>query len=1094
MGMLGIVAPAIAGLSRYSDDSAAFYQAATLFIAGRDFDALAVLDRLDTSEAKALARLVRKDTIDVLAQLPYRRGGPQVLIEGIPADCKFRVANHTVGEEDLPSPPDASVFEWYRNSRVPDFYICHMLEWHMPPADIHEAPFPVFAQTADTDIHIQLLRRWLPSFDRLFVTDTTEHAMVAGLVPGRTVASSPSPFGWTELSGDPDPSSRDRPIDVFMSGIMLRPYFPDKARFLIKLLREKDLNVFIIDGAVDRRRYLEVMSHSKTTLCYTRNQQALVTRGIDALGVGCVPVTARDNVLKLSVPEDCGFEYDPDFSDIVPAVRAAIEAFDRTDPVQRAARARAAFAPATVTSRYLRTLTVHAALATTQTRDRVYEPLRDTRRNAQFINWPLPDNEIARRVFEHNVEQFRTRLKNKWSSETANNLAREYIVQCAEILRRGEPKRYGPRLRHALRILDLAIARDPNCLVLWLNYVRAARLLGDHRLKERAKARLADLLARDEAAWTVSVHDDIMPPDYSDHLLDQYSYFAILTRVPVGLEASEARQEKELKRIILASLHWLAGWVFGDESRFADAYRLNPDYGPIAFGFVLSALRKGAPISKDVVRAIRSVLHESHLYAQLAAIVIGNTDRLAPHLSREEIETCRHLWETYPSRILPIEKSNFSLGIGPLLEFGGNTPRPTRLLPRIGTMRVGMLVCEFQPDKPAREADLRAIENGPYSAFTRAAGLVHAGLELHPGSWRIVVGNTPALDFHYLLARAIQLTRGSTVAVIFDAAEFVSRFQARLLAAEALPRPVVMVNMKSGSPHPMIVGVVGSRAALRALKMANRPAGLEGWHDPYDLVRSLHAAGMSCDVWGPTEQLSTGISFPHVADILPKNRRYFAEVLTSQPSPWMRRLPQPHSPRNLIQLFANARRCAPARIGAPLSILKRWLRRTRPEALFDEDWYALQYSDAVRSGLPLFRHYMQHGADEGRDPHPLFDAAYYLEQCADAGIRCTNPLVHFVERGARRGLNPNPFFDTTWYFESNPHLADSGWNPLDHYLRRGESRLRNPGPDFDIRWYLSQQPNAGANGKSPLTHYLTVGAAAGYSPRPDDAGSRASAL
>lgn len=1094
LGMLGIVAPALAGLSRYTDDRSAFFHAATLFIAGRDRDALAILERLAAPEARALATLVAKDTIKVLAQLPYRRGGPQVLIEGLPGDPKFRVANHTPAPEDLPSPPDASVFDWYREDDLPDFYLCHMLEWHMPPADIHEAPFPVFAQTADTDIHIQLLRRWLPSFDAMFVTDTTEHAMVSRLLPGRTVAAAPSPFGWTELSGDPDPSSKNRPIDVFMSGIMLRPYFPDKVRLLVKLLREQDLNVFIIDGAVDRRRYLEVMAHSKATLCYTRNQQALVTRGIDALGVGCVPVIARDNVLKLSLPDDCDFEYSPDFSDVVPAVRGAIKAFDRSDPGPRAARARDAFAPGTITSRHLRALTVHAALTSAGPRQRVYEPMRDTRRNAQFINWPLPDDAYARGVFDHNARVFRNRLKRAWSSEAANNLAREYLVQCAEAARRGEPNGTGPRLRFALRLLDIAIAKEPRRLVLWLNYIRAARLLGDDRLKARASARLAELLTKDEADWTVSIHDDVMPPDYSDHLIDQYAYFAHLARIPVGRDTSDAEIEDQLKRIILASLHWLAGWSFADERRFAEAYRLNPGYGPIAFDFVISALRSRAPISDDVVRAIRHLLETSHNYAQLAAMVISHEERLTGFLTREEIERCRHLWRTYPGKVLPIEASNFSRGIGPFLSYGGVAPRPTRRLDKIGSMHVGVVVCEFDGDRPAQETDLQAIASHPYAGLTRAAGFIHPGLRLDPQPWRIVVGNTLAIDYLDLLLHAIRQTRGSVAAVLYDTGEFHRHFQARLLALDKLSRPIVMIGADPGSQETRIVGVIGSRSDLRVLQGARIPAGSKGWHDPYQLVRSLRDGGVSYDVWDRAGTRPGPLSIPGIEELLPKNRQYFAEVMARPFHRHSTGLPMRQTARQIFRTLAAATPFAADVIRIGAQAVKRWWRRPPPGALFDAAWYAGQVADIGLNRPLAFKHYMRHGAVEGLEPHPLFDSTYYLEQCADAGIRCGNPLTHFIRHGARLRLNPNPFFDVGWYLNRHPRVADAGENPLYHYLRVGANMGWDPSPEFDSRWYLSEHPEAAAEGGSPLEHYMAVGAAAGYPPRPGPTETRKSPI
>ena len=41
--------------------------------------------------------------------------------------------------------------------------------------------------------------------------------------------------------------------------------------------------------------------------------------------------------------------------------------------------------------------------------------------------------------------------------------------------------------------------------------------------------------------------------------------------------------------------------------------------------------------------------------------------------------------------------------------------------------------------------------------------------------------------------------------------------------------------------------------------------------------------------------------------------------------------------------------------------------------LFDRDWYLAMNPDVAVAGADPWRHYLRHGAAEGRDPNPLFD-------------------------------------------------------------------------------------------------------------------------
>ncbi|TWB24553.1 GT2 family glycosyltransferase [Nitrospirillum amazonense] len=79
---------------------------------------------------------------------------------------------------------------------------------------------------------------------------------------------------------------------------------------------------------------------------------------------------------------------------------------------------------------------------------------------------------------------------------------------------------------------------------------------------------------------------------------------------------------------------------------------------------------------------------------------------------------------------------------------------------------------------------------------------------------------------------------------------------------------------------------------------------------------------------------------------------------------------------------------------------------------------------------------------------PLFDKAWYLSAYADVAAADLDPLRHYLEHGAQEGRLPGLSFDGRRYYAANPDVAAAGINPLVHYLRHGiaEGRLLAPLP------------------------------------------------
>ncbi|MGA0595805.1 glycosyltransferase [Enterovirga sp. CN4-39] len=164
---------------------------------------------------------------------------------------------------------------------------------------------------------------------------------------------------------------------------------------------------------------------------------------------------------------------------------------------------------------------------------------------------------------------------------------------------------------------------------------------------------------------------------------------------------------------------------------------------------------------------------------------------------------------------------------------------------------------------------------------------------------------------------------------------------------------------------------------------------------------------------------------------------------------------------------------------------------------FDPDWYLATYPDVRASGVDPYRHYLRHGAVEGRDPSPAFSTSYYLERYEDVRRSGVNPLVHFWKHGEAEGRRPLPAIlpdatggdhphltvDRDWYLSRNHDVREAGIDPVAHYFCNGEREGRAPNPYFDPKFYLDLYGDVRASGMGALEHYARFGLAQGRLPK-----------
>lgn len=75
---------------------------------------------------------------------------------------------------------------------------------------------------------------------------------------------------------------------------------------------------------------------------------------------------------------------------------------------------------------------------------------------------------------------------------------------------------------------------------------------------------------------------------------------------------------------------------------------------------------------------------------------------------------------------------------------------------------------------------------------------------------------------------------------------------------------------------------------------------------------------------------------------------------------------------------------------------------------------------------------------------PLFDPNFYLSQYKDVADKEVSPYMHYLEYGANEGRNPSSEFNTSFYLQKYPDVKASGMNPLIHYVMYGKAEGRDP--------------------------------------------------
>ncbi len=600
LGLIGHPADAAGALARFTHPDAMFFSGVASWIAGDDDRARHVLGRCENAHARRLLNLIVKHPITVLAQLPWNRRGPWDILTHL-KDPAFRLLNVSFHPDDIHNQLYADVRTLIPAGVQPDFYAAEMLEWHLIPPNIRTLGCPVLGHSSDFDLHIQTVAPWLELFDELVVLDHVEWRGLSGAV-AVPVSVFPKVFGVP--SDFPDLPEGHRDIDVFLSGTVMHPYHDDKEAIVLDVLDVPDARTLMVQGFEEPPVYYKHLSKSKLCCTFIRHAGALPTRGLEALGLGCVVAVQEESVLRLFVDDREGVvSYGPGkrLSSVIQ------EVLQRSDEFLAQARRgaefiRREFALERVASQYFRFLTFLAARPRRPREDPPPERMLQKRPVVQK-GW-LPSSDFGKGLLmdwaARSAARIEERLEADHSVGLLNDLARE------RLLAHYHDDVGAGWLRDAIAPLERAMEACPDALVVRFNLVRALLHFGDPVHVRQGIGLVDTTLDASAQSWRLHPLDDVLPWDFCPSFFNYRRYFDTVTR---SLASADSDIVQSLIAIILAALnHYRSRYATecpGPHSELfyaEQAVRLDPGFAEYILNYARLLVRRGLPADLSMAK------------------------------------------------------------------------------------------------------------------------------------------------------------------------------------------------------------------------------------------------------------------------------------------------------------------------------------------------------------------------------------------------------------------------------------------------------------------------------------------------------------
>lgn len=80
---------------------------------------------------------------------------------------------------------------------------------------------------------------------------------------------------------------------------------------------------------------------------------------------------------------------------------------------------------------------------------------------------------------------------------------------------------------------------------------------------------------------------------------------------------------------------------------------------------------------------------------------------------------------------------------------------------------------------------------------------------------------------------------------------------------------------------------------------------------------------------------------------------------------------------------------------------RKWEKIIQRSGLFDAEYYLFTYTDVRKADIDPIKHYIKHGAKEGRNPNSEFETSFYLANYVDVKESGINPFIHYILYGQK---------------------------------------------------------------------------------------------
>jgi tetratricopeptide (TPR) repeat protein len=604
LGLIGGGAKALDALGSIDSLEARLYHALALWIDGQDDEAARQLALAPSGPpTEALRALLHKERIRALCFLPAHRSGPHGIFTAQNSDPRLEISNiwfHALPGEGIPNKVDAEIQHFYHEDCAPDLLIAEMVEWHVLPRNIADAPFFKVGHTSDFDIHGQEVVPWLSQFNAILTLDHTEWGSLSRALPYHPVLTYPKVF--TTPVRDLNLLSLERPIDVLMTGTVLSDFHQDKNELVTRLANLPGLRSLLLNGFVSHESYEAITALSKLTLSFVRHSGTMPTRALESLALGTWCLLQNDSALHLYLPDDAAVlpyrfgewaSFSRDITEFVAQFPKRQHEY-ATKARETASAIFAQFNPARVASQYFRfcaALPVIMQLLKLEASAVTPRP-EIQKRGCVVKGWlPASGNEgVLRGLLECNVR----RLKKFDSSETQNQIGREFIIEYARLLNNGDVQ--PTLLRAGLEAFSAALGKDPSALAPRFNMIRALYHFGNTEQRQEAERYTRELLvlAQDPAELHLNAWDDLLPYDfYPSHFNGQ-----LCAEHRLAAFGGSAGALQSVRQLIIASAQYYLARGLGTnleaQQHYQRALDLDPNNPHFQLGYSLFRLSNNA--------------------------------------------------------------------------------------------------------------------------------------------------------------------------------------------------------------------------------------------------------------------------------------------------------------------------------------------------------------------------------------------------------------------------------------------------------------------------------------------------------------------